>query len=150
MNSTPLFALLCLLALSTPLRAQTAGAFGVGAVVGNPTGGTAKLWVNDTQAVDAGLGFSTRFSAYADYLWHGWNILPQPPQGKLGLYFGAGGQIRAFDDAEFGVRAVAGAAYWLPRDPVEIFVELVPIFRLTPGDSVGLDGGVGARWYFKS
>ena len=145
-----LLALICLLAAASPLWAQKAGDFGAGVIVGNPTGGTVKYWLSDAHALDAGLGVSTHFAAYADYLWHAWTILPQPAQGKLGLYFGAGGQVRTFHDPEFGVRAVVGAAYWLPRAPVEIFVEAVPVFRLSPETSVGLDGGLGARYYFKS
>jgi hypothetical protein len=140
----------CLVAAANPLWAQQAGDIGAGVVVGNPTGGTAKYWFDGSQAVDVGLGFSTRLTAYSDYLWHAWSILPQPAQGKLSLYFGVGAQVRAFNNAEFGIRTVAGVSYWLPRAPVEIFAELVPVFRLTPGTSVGLDGGVGARYYWKS
>ena len=100
--------------------------------------------------MDAGLGVSTHLAVYGDYLWHGWQVLPQPTQGKLPVYIGLGAQIRAFRDAEFGIRAVAGAAYWLPNNPVEIFLEIVPVFRLTPDAGVGLDGGLGLRYYFKN
>ena len=115
-----LLALVCLVAAANPLWAQKAGDLGAGAMLGNPTGVTGKLWLSEAHALDAGLGVSTHFTAYADYLWHTWTVVPQPAQGKLGLYFGAGGQVRAFHDSEFGVRAVAGVSYWLPRSPVEI------------------------------
>ena len=140
----------CLLAAAGPVRAQKAGDVGVGVILGNPTGVTGKAWIDGSQAVDAGLGFSTRLAAYGDYLWHSWTALPQPSEGKLPLYLGLGAQVRTFHDPEFGLRAVAGAAYWLPRDPVEIFVEIVPVFRLAPRDGVGLDAGLGLRYYFKS
>jgi hypothetical protein len=154
MNSrglTMLAVLICLcVSLSAPANAQKAGNLGAGVILGNPTGATAKYWVNGTQAVDGGLGYSTNLAVYADYLWHSWTLLPQPPQGRLAGYVGLGGQIRALSSTELGIRAAAGASYWLPKDPVECFVELVPVFRLTPGNSVGLDGGLGLRYYFGS
>jgi hypothetical protein len=145
-----LFALVCLVAAASPVWAQKAGDLGAGVIVGNPTGVTGKVWVNGTQAVDAGLGVSTHLAAYGDYLWHSWKALPQPTQGKLPVYFGLGAQVRTFYHAELGIRTVAGVAYWLPNNPVEIFAEVVPVFRLAPNTSVGLDGGLGLRYYFKS
>jgi hypothetical protein len=133
---------------ASPVRAQKAGNFGVGVALGNPTGVTGKYWVDGARALDFGLGYSTDLAFYGDYLWHSWTVLPQPSQGKLGGYLGVGGQVRALDSTEFGIRAVAGASYWLPEDPVEFFSELAPVFRLTPGNSVGLDAALGVRYYF--
>ena len=144
-----LLAMICMLAAGVgPLRAQQSGDFGAGVILGNPTGATAKLWLTDSQALDAGLGFSTGLALYGDYLWHSWKVLPQPSQGKLPVYLGLGAQFRTVSPNEFGLRTVAGIAYWLPRNPVEIFFEVVPVFRLSPRDSVGLDAGVGLRYYF--
>ena len=144
------FAFACLVAAASPLWAQKSGDIGAGVILGNPTAVTGKIWLDESQAADAGLGFSTHLAVYGDYLWHSWTVLPQPNQGKLPAYIGLGAQVRTFHDAELGIRTVAGVAYWLPRDPVEIFFEIVPVFRLEPRDSVGLDAGVGLRYYFKS
>jgi len=143
-----LLALAGLVVAASPLWAQKAGDFGAGVVLGAPTAVTGKLWLDGTRAVDVGLGWNSELTVYGDYLWHGWDVLPKPAQGKLPVYLGLGGQIRTYRDAEFGIRAVAGVAYWLPRDPVELFLELVPVFRLTPGTSVGMDAGLGLRYYF--
>ncbi len=145
-----IFALIFMAALASPLRAQKAGDMGVGVVLGNPTAVTGKVWLDPSQAVDAGLGFSTHFAAYGDYLLHGWDVLPHPSRGRLPVYVGLGAQVRTFHETEIGIRAVAGAAYWLPRDPVEIFLEIVPVLRLEPHGSVGLDAGLGLRYYFRS
>lgn len=150
MKKIILSALVCLLAAAAPVRAQKAGDAGIGVILGAPTGITGKLWLDGTKAIDAGLGWNSELTVYGDYLWHGWNVLPQPAQGKLPVYLGLGGQVRTYHDAEFGIRAVAGVAYWLPNNPVEIFLEVVPVFRLTPGTSVGLDAGLGLRYYFKN
>lgn len=145
-----LFVFACLLVAASPSRAQKAGDAGIGVILGNPTGVTGKLWLDDKQAVDLGVGYSSELTVYGDYLWHGWGVLPQPSQGKLPVYLGLGAQVRTFRDAEFGIRTVAGLAYWLPRHPVEIFVEIVPVFRLTRSNSVGLDAGLGLRYYFNA
>jgi len=145
-----LLALVCLFASSTSALAQSKGAMGVGVVVGAPTAVTGKLWLDNTTAVQAGLGFDDRFTVYGDFLWHGWDVLPPVPEGKLPVYLGLGAKLRAYHDAEVGIRAVAGIAYWLPRHPVEIFLEVVPTFYLTRYRGVGLDAGLGIRYYFKS
>lgn len=144
-----LLALVCLIVTTVPIWAQTAGDFGAGVILGNPTGLTGKLWIDGAQAVDMGVGYSTRLALYGDYLWHAWRLFPQPAEGKMPVYFGVGAQVRTLNPAEVGVRTVLGLAYWLPRDPVEVFIEVVPIFRFTPGDSVGLDAALGVRYYFR-
>ncbi|MDD5301781.1 MAG: hypothetical protein PHS14_01625 [Elusimicrobia bacterium] len=150
MKKRTLLALVCLLAAAAPVRAQKAGDTGVGVILGAPTGITGKLWLDGNKAIDAGLGWNSELTVYGDYLWHGWDVLPQPAQGKLPVYLGLGAQVRTFRDSEFGVRAVAGVAYWLPNNPVEVFVEIVPVFFLTRDPGVGFDAGLGLRYYFKS
>lgn len=150
MKKNALLALVCLAALALPVRAQKAGDAGVGVVLGGPTAITGKLWLGNTQAVDVGLGWYSRLTVYGDYLWHGWDVLPQPSRGKLPVYLGLGAQVRTYSDSEVGIRAVAGVAYWLPNHPVEIFLETVPVFFLTRDPGVGFDAGLGLRYYFKS
>ena len=145
-----MLALVCLFVTASPIWAQKAGDVGAGVILGNPTGATGKVWIDGSQAVDMGVGFSTDLAVYGDYLWHSWKVLPQPAEGKLPVYIGLGAQVRTFHDAELGIRTVAGIAYWLPRNPVEIFLEIVPVFRLEPHDSVGLDAGLGLRYYWKN
>ena len=143
-------AFVCLLVAVAPSMAQKAGSAGVGVVLGAPTAITGKLWLGHKSAIDVGLGWDHRVTAYGDYLWHGWDVLPQPSQGRLPVYLGLGAQVRAFDDTEFGIRTVLGIAYWLPHDPIEIFLELVPVFHLTRETGVGFGAGLGLRYYFKS
>ncbi|HAF95974.1 MAG: hypothetical protein A2X34_02335 [Elusimicrobia bacterium GWC2_51_8] len=145
-----LLALVCLLAAGVkPLCAQKAGDFGAGVILGNPTGAAAKFWLNDSRALDAGVGFNTDLALYGDYLWHSWKVLPQPSEGRLPVYLGLGAQIMDSAHNNFGLRAVAGIAYWLPRNPVEIFLELVPVLRFSNNDGVDLNAGIGLRYYFK-
>ena len=138
----------CLALVAAPLWAQKAGDFGAGVVAGSPTGASAKYWLDDKHALDAGLGFNGDLVLTADYLWHLWGALPQPSQGKLPAYFGVGARLQSSNNAQLGVRGVAGLAYWLPRDPVEVFMEIAPVLQLTNGVGLDVDGGLGIRYYF--
>lgn len=142
------FLALILLAAPGGLRAQKAGDVGVGVILGDPTGLSGKYWLDDRNALDAGLGFSGDFALHADYLRHIWDLWPQPVKGKLPAYLGLGARLEASDDPEFGIRAVGGTAYWLPRHPIEVFLEIAPVFRLAPSADVGFDAGIGLRYYF--
>jgi hypothetical protein len=133
----------------TPLRAQEAGDIGAGVIIGNVTGGTAKFWINNNWALDAGVGLSRDLILYGDYLWHSWAARPQPTAGKLPLYLGLGGQLRASSPNEFGLRTVAGIGYWLPRNPIEFFLEIVPVFSLHHRGGIDVNAGVGLRYYFR-
>lgn len=141
------------LALSAAVPAAAQGPFtevGAGIIAGDPIGGTAKLWLDRDYAVDLGVGFSGSTVLWGDALYHAWNLLPQPSEGRLGLYFGAGPRLETGQDTEFGVRAIAGVSWRLSRQPMEIFVEAGPVFRVTQGGGVGADGGAGIRFYLGS
>lgn len=144
-----LLALVCMLAAgASPLWAQKAGDFGAGVILGEPTGITGKFWLNDSRALDMGVGLNSSFSLYGDYLWHSWGVLPQPSEGKLPVYLGLGAQVRDSLHDSLGLRAVAGIAYWLPRNPVEIFFEIVPVFHLAHDNGAEINGSIGLRYYF--
>ncbi|MFA6435000.1 MAG: hypothetical protein WCW52_09925 [Elusimicrobiales bacterium] len=143
-----LFLFYILAAGTSPLYAQKAGDFGAGVVLGGPTGATAKFWIDGSRALDAGLGFGPDFILYGDYLWHSWKVLPQPAEGKLPVHLGLGAQIGDSHHNDLGLRAVAGIAYWLPRNPVEIFFDIVPVLHLRRGDGADVNASIGLRYYF--
>lgn len=122
---------------------------GVGVVAGDPTGGTAKLWLDERIAVDAGVGFSGGAAFWGDVLWHDHALLPQPAEGKLALYLGAGPRVETSHDGEFGIRTIGGLSWRLDKSPLELFAEAGPVFRMTQGGGVGADGGVGVRLYLR-
>lgn len=137
-------------AAAVAAHSQPAGRdVGVGVIAGDPTGGTAKLWLDDNVAADAGIGFSGSVTFWGDLLWHDWRLLPQPAEGKLGLYLGAGPRVEGGDDAEFGVRTVGGLSWRLTKSPLEFFAEAGPVFRMTQGGGVDADGGIGVRLYLR-
>jgi len=146
-----LLTLVCLLAAGlSPAAAQNSGSIGAGVIIGNPNGLTGKLWLNEGQALDFGLGFGDNIAVYGDYLWHSWGVFPQPAEGKLPGYLGLGVQIgdSSHNHSGLGLRAVAGIAYWLPRNPIEIFLEVVPVLHLSEDSGLHLNAGLGVRYYF--
>jgi hypothetical protein len=135
---------------SLPAAAQEARTLGVGPTLGDPTGASAKYFLNGRDAVDFGLGVSDTLVLWTDYSLHAWELLPQPSRGKLGAYVSLGGRWENQARNDWGLRALGGLSYW-PRlkHPVELFVELGPCFRLSPAPArVRVDGSFGARWYF--
>lgn len=138
--------------------------FGLGVIIGEPTGISAKLWTSDRNAFDFGLGWSrggyrndryynyytrnSRVHLHMDYLWHSFSAINSVE--RFPIYYGIGGSMNSGDgyDASLAVRGVIGIA-WLPRDtPIDIFLELVPMLQLTPFSGFGIDAGFGARYYF--
>lgn len=119
---------------------------GVGVALGEPIGGSAKLWFDGPWAADLGAGLSDGNAAlWADALYHDWTLLPQPSNGRLGGYVGAGPQLRMGDDARFGVRTVVGVSYRPTGHDFELYAEAGPMFRMTQGGHVDGVGGVGLR-----
>lgn len=156
-------AALCVLLAVQESAAQNHG-FGLGIIIGEPTGISAKAWTSSVNALDFGLGFSvggdrigtykgqynggSRLHVHMDYLWHSFDAIHSSE--RLPLYYGVGGRINtgAGYDASVAVRGVFGIA-WLPHHtPIDVFLELVPSLQMTPSTGFGLDAGIGARYYF--
>jgi len=134
----------------TPVFA--AGDLGVGFMIGQPVGVTAKKWVSSGQAIDAGAGWSIgrnpHFVLHSDYLWHKENALYFQDDTPLDLYFGVGGRLNFDDEIELGVRVPLGVAYFFSDRGAEAFLELAPVMNLVPDTSMDLNALVGLRIYF--
>ncbi len=144
--------LLFLILLSVPCVAASrtkAGDVGIGVTLGEPTGPTLKYWRSRTQAFDVGIGFSSDMILYGDYLWHGWDVFPKPTVGSFAGYLGLGGRYRNrhHEDDELGIRTVAGMSYYAAQTPVEVFLEIVPVFQISPHTDTDIDAVIGLRYY---
>jgi hypothetical protein len=146
---------LLFLLLSSPVigagNAQERGV-GVGVILGEPTGLSAKFWTGSGSAIDLGLAYSFRskghFHIHMDYLLH----FPYTIQSteRVPLYAGLGGRLAAGSGrGVFGLRLVGGIAYWPRSTPLEFFLELAPIVDLAPATELSANGGIGARFYFR-
>lgn len=124
--------------------------FGLGAVVGEPTGITGKMFLSDSSAIDATLSWSfvkDKLYVHSDYLHHISGVFG-PDVPELLVYTGIGGMIELKDNPEIGVRIPLGLSYTIPDTPLELFFEVAPVVLLAPETTVDLTGGLGARYYF--
>jgi hypothetical protein len=136
--------------LAKPVTAQDHG-FGMGLILGEPTGLSAKLWTSSDNAFDLAAAWSFKGDGHillqADYVWHFFDLMPVP-SGKLPLYIGIGGRVVLADDPLFGVRIPIGIDYLFADAPIDVFLELVPILDLSPETDFGVGGGLGIRYWF--
>lgn len=153
--------ILTLLLLAGPASAR----FGLGVMVGEPTGLNAKLGLADNRALDAGLAWSLQdnkdMHLHVDYLFHNNTALKgSGVKGKLALYYGIGGRLQLRDDNNrndrdddddddrIGVRIPLGISWAPPQTPIDLFFELAPIVDLVPDTGMDINGGLGIRFWF--
>ena len=87
-----------LFALVAAVAAARPSGIGLGVIIGEPTGLSAKAWLSDNTAADAGAAWSVwggyqALHIHADFLLHSFNVFPVDP-GELPLYYGVGGRIK--------------------------------------------------------
>ena len=157
-----LFVIPLVICLSTDaLSQETHGKFGVGLVFGEPTGFAWKYRLDDVNAVDGAIGIAPydRFRMHVDYLW-----MAHPfDERRLMLHYGPGlaigggnsyyyltdhGYFLHSEELGFGVRADVGLDYQIKQTPLELFLDVAPLFIVAPGPGTGLDLGFGGRFYF--
>lgn len=136
-----------------PAAAQT-GAFGIGVMLGSPTGISAKKWLSRRTAIDGGaawsLGKNPGLHLHADYLVHR-SDLEGLVDGRSYAYYGIGGRIKLEnEDPLLGVRIPLGVTYLFPDAPFDAFFEVVPVFDVMPRTRFDLNLSIGMRFYFDS
>jgi hypothetical protein len=149
----PVLCLIIILLLGSISPAQDKG-YGIGIILGEPTGLSGKYWLNNTNALDFGLGFSfthfnnSRIQLHCDYLWNIYDLFKTSE--KFVIYYGPGIKILTggSNDAKLGIRGVAGIGWFIKDAPLDLFFEAAPVVYLIPGTILKIDGGIGARYYF--
>jgi hypothetical protein len=157
--------LLVALLLALPLTARAdGGAFGLGIILGSPSGVSAKLYLSQKHAVDFALGWSILgaggLTVHADYLWHPL-MIAEDEAFFLPLYFGVGGRFVSRnrsgsenDELRIGARVPVGILFDFRRIPLDVFLEvalLADFIQDRDDDDTGfidLSAGIGARYYF--
>lgn len=131
------------------------GRFGVGVIIGEPTGISYKSWIDSKTAMDIAAAWSfsdkSAFHIHADYLIHEFGLIEVRP-GKLPLYYGIGGRVKLSggnDGSEIGVRIPVGVSYIFATQPLDAFIEIAPILDLAPATEIDVNGGLGIRFWFK-
>jgi hypothetical protein len=148
------------LTLTKAQYAPKGNTFGFGIMLGDPTGGTAKLWLNRENALAFSLGASFFGSPRigVDYLWH----FDAFESNIVNLYAGPGGVIgfgegngfwyrnkfiRTNNEVGLAGRGIFGLNIVPRQTPLEIFVELGVLLAIVPDFGSAADAAVGVRFY---
>jgi len=156
-------------AIAAPARADTAddgargtdkGTLGIGIIVGEPTGITAKLYIKDDQAIQAAVGsafIGGGLQIHGDYVFHPY-ILQSRPSFVLPVYVGPGVRLIDYtngrDSSSFaiGARVVGGLLFDFKDVPLDAFIEVAGVleyeFKDGKGAGLKLNAGAGVRYYF--
>ncbi|MCB9571137.1 MAG: DUF3996 domain-containing protein [Kofleriaceae bacterium] len=152
--------------------------FGLGLMLGAPTGLSGKYFVGRSNAIDFGIGTIYGYRGrhglhvHADYLWHPLS-LTSAPAFELPLYIGIGGRFYNGDRCYLyanngkcdyyyngytavGVRAPIGISFDFNNVPIDIFGEIAFVFdflvdhdsRYDNGVYFDVNGAIGLRYYF--
>lgn len=174
MNFSKSIRAFCLLTLLSALPLQSAraahanapGNLGLGIVLGEPSGLSAKYWLHSRDALDFGLAYSFNsfFAIFADYLYHfpGAFAAQKAPISQITPYVGIGAifftdtssartssrYFTSTNSAGLGLRIPLGLEWRPSSTPLGIFLELVPGMGIIPATFGFLEGGIGARFYF--
>jgi hypothetical protein len=141
------------------------GAFGLGIILGEPSGLSAKYWIGEANAADAGMAWSfvnQSVAFHADYLYHLRGVIVLGDSSDIPPFAGIGGYLRINrsnyvdpqggdalpDPVEVGVRIPLGLCYRFSQVPIELSLELVPALELFPATTFKLQGGLAVRYYF--
>lgn len=159
-------ALLMAMALCSAFCSQTWAqdrGFGLGIILGDPTGLSWKSWQSKTRAVAGAIAWSSEdnkdeFHLHLDFLHH--HFIPAKAKKKsentLPFYYGIGGRVifkddnnpKTEDDTTFGVRIPLGLDFMFSNAPMDVFVEVVPALDLVPDTDFDLEAAGGIRYFF--
>jgi hypothetical protein len=162
-----LAAIAATLLLAPAAMANTSRPFGLGIVIGEPTGLSAKYRMSSRDALDFGLAYSYNDFVYlfSDYLYHfpgAFRSAHSPFLSQVTPYIGIGGILlistndgrndrRYFTEngsVGLGMRLPVGLEWKPDSPPLGVFVELVPGIGIIPSTFGFLEGGIGIRYYF--
>ncbi len=138
--------------------------FGLGIMIGEPTGLTAKIWTrqNTAFAISLGNSYLGSFRVGLDYVWH-FNAFNS---SVVNLYAGPGVAIgigessgwwyknndkywyKQNDEIGLGVRGLFGINIVPRNTPLEFFGEIGIMVGMVPSTHTNAEGAIGIRYYF--
>lgn len=139
--------------LAADTMANPRGPFGLGIIIGEPTGIDGKYFLNEENAIEGAVAWSlsgnNEVHIQADYLYHFYDWI-KVKKGLLPVFLGVGGRIAFRDNADdkFGIRIPVGLSYEFAEGMFDVFGELVPVLELAPDTDFELEGAIGIRIWF--
>lgn len=124
--------------------------FGLGIVIGEPTGLSAQYDLGRNHAFNSGLAWSFQKQAsihlHLDYILKNHYIINHD---NMPVYYGIGGRVNLARKGKTGLRIPLGVEYSYTDYDLVFFTEIVPMMDLIPKTSFALSAGLGVRYYFK-
>jgi hypothetical protein len=87
------------------------------------------------------------FHLHLDYAFHNFRLI-KAERHAIPFYYGIGLRFKDEYKDRLGVRFPLGIIYMFDDAPVDIFLEIVPIFDFVPKTEISFYAGIGARYYF--
>ncbi len=135
-------------------QAETA----VGLMVGDPTGFTGRMSLNDHNSIDGAVAVSggtyRGLQLHSTFLFDKFQSWEMAKEGPMNLYLGIGARMIFINDGKydgdvaFGPRAPVGMTYMWSDPKVEFFAEAALVLDVSPKVDADIDIGVGARFRF--
>lgn len=124
---------------------------GIGIILGQPTGLSAKFWMSRKSAIDVAAAWqflpSGSLYVHADYLYQIYHLFPVK-KGSLPLYLGVGASATVQAKPTIGIRVPVGIEYLFPSSPLDAFLEIAIGMSVYPATAVQGSGGIGIRYTF--
>lgn len=122
--------------------------YGIGLVIIEPTGLSAKAWLKNRMAIAGGIGWSSQEGHYlhlhVDFLFYSYHLAGDKNLDLM-FYVGAGGKILFKEGDNAWLRFPLGMDFNLKKVPLNIFIEIVPS---TNFDEFHAWGAIGVRYLF--
>ena len=136
------------------LAAENSGPrLGVGILLGEPTGFSAELELNQTHSLDGAISYSLVQGAlhlHSDYLIRLNTHRHSHRFGVVVPYFGLGAQLALGEEKKDGlsVRLPVGVINFSLKRRLGVFLEFVPGMSILPETDFVMGAALGARYYF--
>ncbi|WP_234571488.1 hypothetical protein [Rhodohalobacter sp. 614A] len=147
------FIVICSISVVDSAQAQDRK-FGIGGIIGDPSGVTAKGWLSESTAIAGAFSVNlgedySWFLLQADFLKQ--NTLAVWEEALLQSHFGGGLRVVSGDYSDYvALRAPIGIDVNAIDAPVEVFMEVVPTIDVDPEIFFYFTGAMGFRYYFGS
>jgi len=145
---------LLLLLLAAPARAQEARNFGLGLIIGDPTGLSLKGFLSADHAIDGAVGLGLigghDLIVQADFLWlfplHRWS------SATLDMHLGVGPKLgiknKGEDEVRIGARGPFGVSVMFLEAPFDVFAEVAAGLWILKDVKLDVDVAIGGRYWF--
>lgn len=154
-----LSALLVTVATSSPAAAQERGRgkFGLGVVLGSPTGLSMEFRLASSSALHVAVGLEGLNDEGRDddfYVHVVWKFylaeLARTPDFSLPLYVGVGPYLANIgnDNIALGARGPVGIAFAFNSVPIDIFLEVALLLNVVEDVDVGVGAALGFHYFF--